>query len=81
MGLVENIKSNIYRFTPNQKTFMVIGLSLLFIGLSVIVYGAFCVCVTACRVSPRCIRFGPCSGVLRGARSARRRGVRVAGCG
>ena len=32
MSLVENIKSNIYRFTPNQKTFMVIGLSLLFIG-------------------------------------------------
>tara|TARA_B100001059_G_C17814257_1_gene574150 strand:+ start:2018 stop:2488 length:471 start_codon:yes stop_codon:yes gene_type:complete len=41
MSVLENIKSNIFRFTPNQKTFMVIGLSLLFIGISVYVYKTF----------------------------------------
>ena len=30
---------------------------------------------------PPCVRFGQCSGVLRGASRGRRRGVLVAGCG
>ena len=41
MGLAENIKNKLFSFTPNQNTFIIIGISLLFIGVAIYVYKTY----------------------------------------
>lgn len=41
MGLTENIKNKLLSFTPNQNTFIIIGVSLLFIGVAIYVYKSY----------------------------------------
>ena len=41
MGLAENIKNKLFSFTPNQNTIIILGVSLLFIGVAIYVYKSY----------------------------------------